>query len=118
MNQNRKFLNSQTMFIQLRCYSKGLKSRTSGLKVKESNFKWPEKHQIVSTLLGPSILVAHFDTRRRRSSDVTGSINWLRCRVSLPFPACLTGQRNGGTYLERQKLAGELLLHKAIPGRA
>ncbi|MED6233491.1 hypothetical protein ATANTOWER_012504 [Ataeniobius toweri] len=55
---------------------------------------------------------------RRRSSDVTGSINRLRWRVSWPFPACLTGQCNGGAYLERQKLAGELLLHKAIPGRA
>ncbi|MED6246690.1 hypothetical protein ATANTOWER_022029 [Ataeniobius toweri] len=31
---------------------------------------------------------------------------------------CLMGRRNGGAYLERQKLAGELFLHVAIPGRA
>ncbi|XP_047219219.1 methionyl-tRNA formyltransferase, mitochondrial isoform X3 [Girardinichthys multiradiatus] len=30
---------------------------------------------------------------------------------------CITGRRNRGAYLERQKLAGELFLQKAIPGR-
>ncbi|MED6262357.1 RNA-binding protein 42 [Ataeniobius toweri] len=33
-------------------------------------------------------------------------------------PACLTGRRIGGAYLERQKIAGKLFLHTAIPGRA
>ncbi|MED6240158.1 Integrin alpha-1 [Ataeniobius toweri] len=59
----------------------------------------------------------------RSSTDIAaltspGIVKPAENKVSLPFPACLTGRRNGGAYLKRQKLAGELLLHKAIPGRA
>ncbi|MEQ2302648.1 hypothetical protein AMECASPLE_008839 [Ameca splendens] len=82
-----------------------------------------EKLQIKETFSDALVraihLVAHFDAQlnRRRSSDVTGSINRLRYRVSAPFPP-VPGQRIGGAFLERQELAGELLLHKAIPRRA
>ncbi|MED6236173.1 hypothetical protein ATANTOWER_005322 [Ataeniobius toweri] len=55
---------------------------------------------------------------RHRCSDVTRDYKPAGNKVSLPFPACPTGRRNGGAYLERQKLSGKLLLHKAIPGRA
>ncbi|MEQ2179769.1 hypothetical protein GOODEAATRI_028556, partial [Goodea atripinnis] len=69
------------------------------------------------TLLESSILAGQFDMRS--STDVAaltspGIIKPTENKVLLPFPACLTGRRVGG---EKQKLAGELLLHKAIPGR-
>ncbi|MED6294180.1 hypothetical protein CHARACLAT_018455 [Characodon lateralis] len=70
--------------------------------------------EIQESMLGPSIWS---QLNRRRSSDVTGSINRLRCRVPGPFPP-VAGQGIGGAFLERQEPAGELLLHKAIPGRA
>ncbi|KAK5609431.1 hypothetical protein CRENBAI_008764 [Crenichthys baileyi] len=62
--------------------------------------------------------VRHAQPNRPRSSDVTGIIKPAGHKLSLPFPACLMGRRIGGSYLEREKLAGKLFLHKAIPGRA
>ncbi|KAK5601829.1 hypothetical protein CRENBAI_019935 [Crenichthys baileyi] len=59
----------------------------------------------------------------RSSTDVAalkspGIIKPGETELSLPFPACLTGRRIEGAYMERQKLAGELFLYTAIPGRA
>ncbi|MEQ2257572.1 hypothetical protein ILYODFUR_036096 [Ilyodon furcidens] len=74
-----------------------------------------------TAMLESSILVAELN--KRSSIDVTaltspGIVKPAENKLSLPFPACLTGRNNGGVYLERQNLAGELLLHKAIPERA
>ncbi|MEQ2209487.1 hypothetical protein XENOCAPTIV_030831 [Xenoophorus captivus] len=48
--------------------------------------------------------VEHAQLNRHRSSDVTRDYKPAGNNVSWPFPACLTGRRNGGAYLERQKL--------------
>ncbi|MEQ2257843.1 hypothetical protein ILYODFUR_039073 [Ilyodon furcidens] len=74
-----------------------------------------------SQMLESSILVAQLNMHS--STDIAALmspriIKPAENKVSLPFPACLKGRRNGGAYLERQKLAGELLLHTTITGRA
>ncbi|MEQ2226148.1 hypothetical protein ILYODFUR_024572 [Ilyodon furcidens] len=51
-------------------------------------------------------------------ADIIRAIKPTETKHSLPFPACLMGRCDGGAYLERQKLAGELFLHTAIPRRA
>ncbi|MEQ2221320.1 hypothetical protein ILYODFUR_014611 [Ilyodon furcidens] len=54
----------------------------------------------------------------RANIYLTTSLPTPCLRRSLLLSARLTGRRIGGAYLERQKLAGEHLLHMAIPGRA
>ncbi|MED6259520.1 hypothetical protein ATANTOWER_024457 [Ataeniobius toweri] len=62
--------------------------------------------------------VRHAQLNRCRSSDVTWDYKTRGNQTFVAISNVSHGRRNEGTYLERQKLAGELFLHTAIPGRA
>ncbi|KAK5602689.1 hypothetical protein CRENBAI_003668 [Crenichthys baileyi] len=57
-----------------------------------------------------------FTLNMRSSTDIAALTSpGIVKPTEIEFRCHFMGRRNGGAYLERQKLAGELLLHKAIP---